>query len=334
MEYDALRAFVAEKGWPAFRADQIFAWCAKGVAIDEMTNLSKDIRATLAKLGTGGVVVEERRKSADGSEKVLFRLEDGNAVEGVLMKYRYGASLCVSTQAGCRMGCVFCASGEGGLARNLTAGEMAGEAYAVTRLFGDRPFNHMVLMGCGEPLDNLENVLRFLRIVTHEKGANLSMRNISLSTCGLVPEMDVLAAQNLPLTLCVSLHASDDQTRRKLMPIANRYSIAEVMDAARRYENATGRRIVFEYILIRDVNDSALAARRLCEITRGMRKHINLIPLNQALGELKPPEEAATRRFMQILAENGVSATVRRRLGADIAGACGQLRLHRNGQDG
>ncbi len=329
MDYNELLAFVLGKGWPTFRADQIFAWCAKGEEPQNMTNLPKDMRVQLGLLGTGGVDIVERHKSEDGSEKYLFRCGDGNAIEGILMQYRYGGSLCISTQAGCRMGCRFCASGETGLTRNLTAGEMAGQLFAVTRLLGQRSFNHCVLMGCGEPLDNLDKVLRFLRVVTHEKGMNLSMRNISLSTCGLVPKMDELATYKLPLTLCISLHASDDETRRRLMPVANQYSIDEVIDAARRYEDTTSRRIVFEYILIRDVNDSIKAAKRLCGITRGMRKHINLIPLNGTMDGLLPPDEKTVALFQQTLADNGVSATVRRRLGADVEGACGQLRLHR-----
>jgi 23S rRNA (adenine2503-C2)-methyltransferase len=330
LDFEALQGYAAAQGWPAYRAEQIFSWCAKGAPIDEMHNLGRDIREELKGLGLGGVEIAQRHKSADGSEKYLFRLGDGNAVEGVLMQYRHGGSLCISTQAGCAMGCVFCASGEGGLARNLTAGEMAGQLYAVARLYPNRPFNHVVLMGCGEPLDNLDAVLRFLSIVTHEKGMNLSMRNISLSTCGLVPEMDALARHKLALTLCVSLHASDDDTRRALMPIARRYAIDEVIDAARRYERATGRRVIFEYILIKGVNDSPQAAKRLIARTRGMRSHINLIALNEgAAGGMSPPDEAAMRHFLKVLTDGGASATLRRRLGADVAGACGQLRARR-----
>ncbi len=327
MTYEELQAFVSGKNWPSFRAEQIFAWCARGVKPADMNNLPKSMREALEALGTGGVEIKQSYQSSDGSEKYLFLAEDGNAVEGILMQYSYGGSLCISTQAGCRMGCRFCASTQAGLERNLTAGEMAGQLYAV-RAAG-RSFNHVVLMGCGEPLDNLIEVLRFLNIVTHEKGMNLSMRHISLSTCGLVPEMDELAKHDLGLTLCISLHASDDETRKQLMPIANRYSISQVIDAARRYENQTGRRVVFEYILIKDVNDSEAAAKRLCALTRGMRRHINLIPLNGSMSGLMPPNEAAIRRFSQVLADNGVSATIRRRLGSDVAGACGQLRLYR-----
>lgn len=328
MEYDTLLAYVLQNGWPAYRCDQIFAWCAKGETPENMTNVPMAVRDGLDALATGGVDIARRCKSEDGSEKYLFRCEDGNAVEGILMQYNYGGSLCISTQAGCRMGCRFCASGTWGLARNLTAGEMAGQLYAVTHRYGSRPFNHCVLMGCGEPLDNLGEVLKFLRIVTHKKGMNLSMRNISLSTCGLVPQMDELGGYKLPLTLCISLHASDDETRRCLMPIANRYPIRQVIEAAKRYERATSRRIVFEYILIKDVNDSVAAAKRLCEITSGMRKHINLIPLNGTLNGLLPPDDRTVHRFHQKLIEGGVSATIRRRLGADVEGACGQLRLY------
>ena len=321
-----------EQGQPAFRAKQIFAWCAKGVQPKEMTNLPKPLIRALEQMGMGGVRISEVHPSADGSEKYLYTCEDGHAMEGVLMQYQYGGSLCVSTQAGCRMGCRFCASGEQGLARTLTAGEMAGQLYAVTRLHGQRPFNHFVLMGCGEPLDNYDNVVHFLKLVSDEHGMNISLRNVSLSTCGLVERMDDLAQENLPLTLCISLHAADDETRRKIMPIANRYAITDVIAAARRYEHRTSRRVVFEYILIHGVNDSVEDAKRLASITAGMRKHINLIPFNGAKNGFTAPDAMTIARFRATLEENHASVTVRRRIGADVEGACGQLRLKARGR--
>ena len=317
----------AEQGLPAFRAKQIFSWCAKGAQPQEMTNLPQSIIQSLARMGTGGVNISEVHRSSDGSEKYLYTCEDGHAVEGVLMQYQYGGSLCVSTQAGCRMGCRFCASGEQGLARNLTPGEMAGQLYAVTRLHQQRPFNHFVLMGCGEPLDNYENVVHFLKLVSDERGLNISLRNVSLSTCGLVERIDDLAQENLPITLCISLHAADDETRRKIMPIANRYAIADVIAATKRYEQKTSRRVVFEYILIHGVNDSPEDAKRLAALTAGMRKHINLIPFNGAKNGFTAPDAMTIAQFRATLEANHASVTVRRRIGADVEGACGQLRL-------
>ena len=330
LSYDELSDYLQSIGQKPFRAQQVVQWCTKGAAIEEMTNLPQSLRQTLAQMGTGGVRIAECHTARDGSEKYLYVCEDGHAVEGVLMQYRYGGSLCVSTQAGCRMGCAFCASGVKGLVRNLTAGEMLGQLYAVIRHHGgERPFNHFVLMGCGEPLDNYDHVVKFLHLASQEKGLNLSLRNVSLSTCGLVPQIDRLAAEGLPITLCISLHASDDETRRQIMPIARKYTVDEVVAAARRYERATARRVVFEYILIRGVNDTPEAARKLARLTAHMRKHINLIPLNGDLQGLQAPSPKAVERFYTILNEMGASVTVRRTLGSDVQGACGQLRLRR-----
>ena len=330
LSYDELLAYLKSIGQPAFRAGQILQWCQKGTAIEGMTNLPQALREQLLAMGTGGVVISECHTAKDGSEKYLYTCADGHAVEGVLMQYRYGGSLCISTQAGCRMGCAFCASGSKGLARNLTPGEMLGQLYAVIGQHGgERPFNHFVLMGCGEPLDNYDNVVKFLRLASQERGLNLSLRNVSLSTCGLVDRMDALAAENLPITLCISLHASDDETRRRIMPIAQKYTVAEVVAAAKRYEQATARRVVFEYTLIRGVNDSPEAARKLVRLTAHMRKHINLIPLNGDLHDLRAPSSKEVERFYKTLCEMGASVTVRRTLGSDVQGACGQLRLHK-----
>lgn len=328
--YDELLAYMQSIGQPAFRARQVLQWCAKGAAIQEMTNIPQKLQQKLLEIGTGGVTIAECHTAKDGSEKYLYTCEDGHAVEGVLMQYRYGGSLCVSTQAGCRMGCAFCASGVKGLVRNLTAGEMLGQLYAVIRQHGgERPFNHFVLMGCGEPLDNYDNVVKFLRLASQEQGLNLSLRNVSLSTCGLVPRIDQLAGEKLPITLCISLHASDDETRKRIMPIAQTYTVAEVIAAAKRYEQATARRVVFEYILIKGVNDAPEAARKLARLTAHMRKHINLIPLNGDLHGLRAPSPKEVERFYRTLSEMGASVTVRRTLGSDVQGACGQLRLHR-----
>lgn len=330
MLYDMTREEIAtqlaEWGQPAYRAQQVFEWVSRGASIDEMSNLPKKLRTRLAELGEGGVEIELAQQSADGSEKYLFRCADGNAVEGVLMHYEHGNSLCISTQAGCRMGCVFCASGANGLQRNLTTGELLGQLYAVNKRHGGRAFSHCVLMGCGEPLDNYDNVVKFLRIASDEKGMNMSLRNMSLSTCGLVEQIDRLAQEQMPVTLCISLHAPDDATRRKLLPIANKYAIEEVVAAAKRYEVATGRRVVFEYTLVAGVNDAPRQARQLAQLTKGMRKHINLIPANSTSGEYKAPDDKRVQLFYQTLRDEGASVTLRRTLGADVEGACGQLR--------
>jgi 23S rRNA (adenine2503-C2)-methyltransferase len=239
------------------------------------------------------------------------------------MHYEFGSTLCISTQAGCRMGCAFCASGQCGLVRNLTPGELAGQLYAVGQV---KKFTNVVLMGCGEPLDNYDNVVKFLKVVTSSEGLNFSARSISISTCGLADKIKALAEVGLPVTLCISLHAADDEKRKKIMPIARKYSIIEVIDAAKRYDKKTGRRIVFEYILIDGFNDTVSDALQLAKVTGGMRRHINLIPVNKGAGGFKPPSEKKIREFEAVLRKERVSVTVRRTLGADIEGACGQLR--------
>ncbi len=327
--YEQMQALLTAWNEPAFRAKQIFAWCAKGVPVKEMHNLPKTLREKLSLLGVGGMQIEQTHRSADGTKKFLFRCEDGNAVEGVLMQNHHGGTLCISTQAGCRMGCAFCASTQLGLARNLTIGELCGQLYAVRRQEGENSFTHVVLMGCGEPLDNYGNVVSFLRIVSDARGMNLSLRNVSLSTCGLVPYIDRLAEEQLPITLCLSLHAPNDTIRHAIMPISKRYTIEETVAAMKRYEEKSSRRVVFEYTLIQGVNDSLSNARELAHLTRGIRKHINLIPLNQGVGAFQPPSSAKVHAFLRALTDLGVSATVRRRQGDDVAGACGQLRLQR-----
>lgn len=322
---EELRALMQTLGQPAYRADQVFQWCAKGAVPHEMTNLPASLIQTLGEMGTGGVVMQQRTASKDGSEKFLFVCEDGNAVEGVLMQYHHGASLCLSTQVGCRMGCKFCASGENGLTRNLTVGELCGQLYAVARTTRQH-ISNIVLMGCGEPLDNYENVVKFLRMIADEKGMHLSLRGVSLSTCGLVEKIDALSLEGLPVTLCISLHAADDETRKRILPIANRYTIQDVVDAARRYDQNTGRRVIFEYALVKGVNDGLQDAYKLAQLTANMRRHINLIPMNGDLNGMGAPPASQVSAFKRALEQKGVSVTVRRTLGADVEGACGQLR--------
>lgn len=331
--YEQIQALLAAWDEPAFRAKQIFAWCAKGAPIEQMHNLPKALCQRLSLLGLGGMRIEQTHLSSDGTKKFLFRCEDGNAVEGVLMKNNNGGTLCISTQAGCRMGCAFCASTQLGLARNLTIGELCGQLYAVRRQEGEDSFTHVVLMGCGEPLDNYENVVAFLRIVSDARGLDLSLRHVSLSTCGLVPYIDRLAEEQLPITLCLSLHAPNDEIRHNIMPISKRYTIQETVAAMKRYEEKNSRRVVFEYTLISGVNDGLAHARELVHLTKGIRKHINLIPLNRGVGDFRPPSPARVQAFLKALTDLGVSATVRRRQGDDVAGACGQLRLQRQREE-
>lgn len=332
LDFDELKALISDMGGQAFRTEQIYKWLhQKGVtSFDEMTNLSKNFREKLNNACTITCLkpVEILTSKTDGTKKFLFWLEDGNVIESVLMKYHYGNSVCISTQAGCRMGCRFCASAINGLERNLTPSEMLEEIYRIRQLSGEK-VSHIVLMGSGEPLDNYENVLKFIDLVTDEKGQNISSRNITLSTCGLVPEIYRLADEKRQITLALSLHAPDDETRKKLMPVANKYSIKEILKACRYYFERTGRRISFEYSLVADVNDNLTEAKRLSELLKGMNCHVNLIPVN-------PVEERSFRRskqkaviqFRDFLADRGIQATVRREIGSDIHGACGQLRRH------
>jgi 23S rRNA (adenine2503-C2)-methyltransferase len=319
-------------GEPKYRAAQVCGWLMKGADIDGMSNVPAALREKLKdsfRLG-GARIVETLRSEKDGTEKYLFVLEDGNVVEGVLLSYRHGRTLCVSTQVGCRMGCVFCASTRGGLVRNLTPGEMLSEVIAVNTADGrgeGRRITNLVLMGSGEPLDNYDNVLKFIRMAAAPEGLGISPRNISLSTCGLPEDMERLAKEGLPLTLCLSLHAPDDETRARLIPAARAYPVRQVVGALRNYVEATGRRAIVEYALIGGVNDSLADAGKLAALLRGMQCHVNVIPLNDVPEcGLKGSPEAAVNRFLAELGRLGVSATKRRTLGEDIEGACGQLR--------
>jgi len=331
MTCEELTDWAREQGYPAFRGKQIFRWIHQGMDFDGMTNLSKGLREDLKQKAVAQPVsIRLERKSAlDGTVKFLYELKDGNCVEGVLMRYKYGVSLCISTQVGCRMGCRFCASTLEGRVRDLTAGEMLGEVLCANRYLAPEgeKVSHVVLMGSGEPLDNYDNVIRFLRLLREEEGIRLSLRNVSLSTCGIVPRMYDLAEENLPVTLCVSLHAPNDSIRKQTMPIANTWSISEIMKACRNYIQKTGRRVIFEYALSEGVNAGEAQAEELANLIRGMQCHVNLIPLNVVQErELKGVSEDHVQRFLKILQDRNISATRRREMGDDIDGACGQLR--------
>ena len=330
---EKLTGFVTGLGQPAFRAKQLFSWLheKRVQQFSAMTNLPKSFLQQLEQQCTIETLRPLRRQCAkDGTVKYLFGLADGNSIETVLMRYSYGNSVCVSTQVGCRMGCRFCASTQGGRVRNLTAGEIANEIYAVMADTGER-VSHIVLMGIGEPLDNFDNVMDFLSIISCPQGVNIGMRNISLSTCGLVPMMEKLAQKKLGLTLSVSLHAPTNEMRSSMMPVNDAYPLEKLIPACRAYQRATGRRISFEYSIARGVNDSEQTARKLAKLIEGMGAHVNLIPINPVDGSPYSAADAANvRRFQNTLLSLGVNATVRRRLGTEISAACGQLRREAN----
>ena len=329
---EELTAYLQTLGEKPFRAKQLYGWLHKGADFDEMRNLPAALREKLKQSDTaiGVSIIKTLVSQKDGTEKYLFSLRDGNVVEGVLMRYNYGNTLCISSQVGCRMGCKFCASTLEGRVRDMTAGEMLGEVVAVNRLHaqGDkRGVTNIVMMGSGEPLDNYDNVVRFLRLVSAPEGINISLRNVSVSTCGLADRMDDLAGENLPITLSISLHAPTDEARRRIMPIANQDSIERLMKACRDYVDKVGRRIVFEYALIEGVNTSLEDADRLAALTRGLLCHVNLIPLNDVPErDLRAPGQKGIDAFQKRLESLHVSVTRRREMGADIEGACGQLR--------
>lgn len=333
MDIGELKALFSEWGEPAFRATQVFSWLSKGARPAGMTNLPKALRQRLAELPYGGARIYQKRVSEkDGTVKYLFELEDGNLVEGVFMRYHHGNTLCISTQVGCRMGCAFCASTLGGCVRNLLPGEMlsfiaCAEADEPHEAGSVRSVTNVVLMGSGEPLDNYDNVVKFLRLVTAPEGMNISPRNISLSTCGLVPELLRFMEEAPHVTLSISLHAVDDESRARIMPVNRRYPLGELLPAARQYAEKTGRRVIFEYALMEGQNASREDAARLSALLRGMNCHVNLIPLNPVKERgLAGVSREKARQFAAWLAEKGVSATVRREMGTDIEGACGQLR--------
>ncbi len=326
---DNWKTYAVAKGWPAYRAGQIQQWLSRGISsIDEMTNLPKNIREQLAEdFLVDGLTVERKIVSAlDQTTKYVFRLFDGNVVESVLMHYKHGYSVCISSQAGCKMGCTFCASTGAGFGRNLSHGEMLAQVSRIGREIGER-IGHVVIMGIGEPLDNYDEVVAFLKAANDPQGLNISLRHISVSTCGLVPEMLKFTDEGLPVTLSVSLHAPNDTIRQAIMPIARRYSIDELLAACRRHIERSGRRISFEYSLFAGINDQPEHARELARRLKGMLCHVNLIPANEFDGgSHRQSDRRQVEQFQQILQSAGINATIRRELGADINAACGQLR--------
>ena len=338
---EELEALMTELGEAKYRAAQIFPQLHRGVSPDEMTNLGKALRQKISQVAHWHLPrIEKKLISAiDGTVKYLFSLSDGNCVESVVMKYEHGNTICISSQVGCRMGCKFCASTIGGKVRDLTPAELLGQVIAAQKDTGER-ISNIVLMGIGEPLDNYDNVIRFLHLVNHPNGLNIGYRHISLSTCGLVDRIHRLREENLPITLSVSLHAPDDETRSAIMPINNRYGVGELLDACRAYYSATGRRISFEYTLIAGKNDSPANAQKLARVLndrlRGDKKqktqaampiHVNLIPVNEVKETgFTHSGRDAVKKFAAVLESCGIRATVRRTLGADINASCGQLR--------
>ena len=319
---------LAEYRLPAFRVKQLFTWLHRGADFEAMTNLPKELRQRLAEqyIAQPVSILEKRVSQLDGTIKTLYALRDGNCIEGVLMHYHHGYTLCLSTQVGCRMGCAFCASTLNGCVRSLSAAEMLGQVHCANTLIEGDHVSNIVLMGSGEPLDNYDNVVRFLKLVSHPEGLNIGLRHISLSTCGLVPQMRRFAGEGLPVTLSLSLHAPNDVIRRQLMPVANAYRMEEVLDACRYYIEKTGRRVIIEYAL-NEMNSAPEHAAELAGRLRGMQCHVNVIPLNAVEEKsLRGADETVIARFMQELEKRHISVTRRREMGDDIEGACGQLR--------
>ena len=333
MTLPELTAALKELGQPAFRGKQVYTWLHKGIcSYDEMSNLPKSLREQLAEKYPLHIpqVVRKQESAKDGTIKYLWQLSDGNCVETVLMRYHYGNTVCISTEVGCAMGCAFCASTIGGLVRRLEPYEMLDEVL-FTQIDSGLPISHIVLMGIGEPLDNFDNVLRFLELVNSEDGMNISMRHISLSTCGLIPKIDALTEKKLQISLAISLHGPNNEIRGKVMPVNKAYPIEDLVAACRRYYAATSRRIHFEYAMIDGVNDRPCDAKELLRLLKGLPAHINMIPLNHVEeSPLKPSSKAAVAAFQKILEDGGITATVRRTLGGDIDASCGQLRRKYN----
>lgn len=327
---EELTAFIVENGEKAFRAKQVYQWLhVKQVdAFDEMTNLSKAFREKLEQLCYITDLHQEavQISKIDGTRKYLFLLEDGNVIESVLMRYKHGNSVCISSQVGCRMGCRFCASTLDGLVRGLKPSEMLDQIYKIGKDIGER-ISNVVVMGTGEPMDNFDNLLKFIELLTDENGLNISQRNLTVSTCGIVPRMRELADRQLSITLALSLHASNQQKRLELMPVANKYDIHEVIDACRYYFDKTGRRVTFEYSLVGGVNDTDEDAKELSQLIHGMNCHVNLIPVNPIKERDYVQSNAAViAAFKNKLEKNGINVTIRKEMGRDIDGACGQLR--------
>ena len=332
LEISELEKFILEIGEAKFRAKQIYEWLHKKLVLnfDEMSNLSLSLKGKLKTLAHITSIKEElvRISKLDDTRKYLFELEDGNIIESVLMKYKHGNSICISSQVGCRMSCTFCASTIDGLVRNLTAAEMLDQVYSIQKSLGER-ISNIVIMGSGEPMDNYDNIVKFVRLITSSDGLNISQRNITISTCGIVPRMRKLAEEGLQVTLALSLHAPNDEIRRNLMPIAKTYSIEDILSACSYYFEKTGRRVSYEYSLVRGVNDNKEEAKRLIELLKHMKGHINLIPVNPIEErDYKESSKKAIYEFKNELERNGLNVTIRREMGRDIDGACGQLRRH------
>ena len=330
LNYDELAEYIVSIGEKKFRAAQLYSWMHEKLACsyDEMTNISDKLKKVLKEntLYTCLEPVRVQESQIDGTKKYLFRLYDGNLIESVFMRYHHGNSVCISSQVGCKMGCRFCASTLNGCVRNLEPSEMLDQIYRIQSLTGERVSN-IVIMGSGEPMDNYDNVVKFLGLINSDKGLNISQRNITVSTCGLVPRIKQLAELKLQITLAISLHAPNDELRKTMMPIAYTYSIEQIMDACRYYLSQTARRISFEYSLVKGVNDSPECARQLIKLVHGMNCHINLIPVNPIKErDYEQSEKNSIHNFKEILEKSGVNVTIRREMGRDIDGACGQLR--------
>ena len=326
---EELKEEIKSIGEPAFRAKQIYGWLTAGVGFDGMTNLSLKLREKLKETYTEGFAEIVRvQVSSDGTKKYLLKMQDGNLVESVLMRYEHGNTICISSQAGCAMGCRFCASTLGGLIRHLTAGEILSQVIAVNADEGSgRNITNVVMMGTGEPFHNYANSVKAVKLMHAPEGLGISARNISISTCGLPDGIRKFTQEGLPVTLCLSMHSAFEHKRREIMPIANRYTLKEVLGAMREYQDKTGRRVIFEYLLIDDFNNLDEDVRELKQLTKGLICHINLIPYNHVEGApYKAPTVSAVHAFAKKLEKEGISATVRRTLGQDIDGACGQLR--------
>lgn len=330
LNYEDMQKWIVSIGEKAFRGKQIYEWLHQRQAeeFEEMSNLPKALREKLSKEFRIGKTeaVEKLESKIDGTCKFLFRLEDGNVIESVLMKYKHGNSVCISSQVGCRMGCRFCASTLDGLTRNLEVSEMLGQIYAIQRISGERVSN-VVVMGSGEPFDNYDNIVKFLYMLSDEKGLNISQRNITVSTCGIVEKIYTLAKEKLQITLAISLHAPNDKVRKELMPVANRYTMAQIFEACQYYFEQTGRRITFEYSLVEGVNDSEDYANQLVKYLKKLNCHVNLIPVNPIKErKFKDTKRKYVENFKDILEKNKINVTIRREMGRDINAACGQLR--------
>lgn len=326
---EELKVWMKENGESAFRGQQVLSWIYKGIIeFEDMKNMPKNL---ISKLKENFVIdlpkiIEVYKSNIDGTEKFLFGFKDGNLIESVLMRYKHGNSICISTQVGCAMGCKFCASTIEGKVRNLTTGEILSQILVVQKYINER-ISNVVLMGSGEPLDNYDNVVKFLEVVSAEYGLNIGQRHITLSTCGLVPKIYELADKDLSITLAISLHAFSDEKRKEIMPIANKYSITEILEACRYYIDKTNRRITFEYALVKEVNDGTEDAKALGRLLKGMLCHVNLIPVNEIKeNSYKRSSKKSIDDFSEILKNHGIEVTVRREMGSDINAACGQLR--------